>query len=435
MDGPPNLLLLSIDALRADHVSAWGYDRNTTQTLDAFAENNIQYTRAFAPSSHTREAAPPLLTGLWPETFAANGFRQVDGTLPETLDAHGYRTGAFHSNPYLSRAYGYDNGFAQFYDDLYLARHKFLALAQKALDRYVFNRGEYYARADEINSRALDWIDSLDDGPFVLWNHYMDVHGPYHAPETHFATESLSAGAAETLYRKAWERPEDITAAERQLLRDSYDDEIRYVDRELGSFLDALADRDLLEETLVVITADHGEVFGEHGQYTHPRRLQNQLLHVPLLVSTPSGASARVTAPASTIDIAPTTASFAGVEADLPGTALADETGPADIDEDRHVFASVAPEDDDQTRRFAVRTTDVLLRQARTVGSNEVVDERADTFCRDDTDELDSILPDLRASLDSFAQKRLREMGRLEATAEPDTTGEIESRLEALGYK
>lgn len=435
MDWPPNVILLSVDALRADHLSSQGYNRETTSTLDAFADENVQYTRAFASSSHTREGAPPLLTGLWPETFTANNFQQVDGTLPRVLSTQGFRTAAFHSNPYLSRAYGYDDGFDQFYDDLRFAQNKFIALAQKALEKYVFSRGEYYARANEINDRALDWLDSADKESFFLWNHYMDAHGPYHAPETHFAARSLSANEAETLYRKAWERPEDITAEERRLLRDSYDDEIRYLDQKLDSFLNALAERELLDDALVIITADHGEVFGEHGEYTHPRRLHNQLLHVPLLISTPNNASATVTAPTSTIDVAPTIASFANIDSDLPGTPLANASGPANIDDDRQIFASVALEDDEQRRRFAVRTTDTLLRQERTIKSNEIVAEHIESVGQSEADASDAEVSDLQESLDAFAQERLRELGSLNTTAEPDTTEEIESRLEALGYK
>ncbi|MUV88825.1 sulfatase-like hydrolase/transferase [Halapricum sp. CBA1109] len=427
MAEPPDIILLSVDALRADHVSGLGYDRETTPALDAFADAAVRYTDAYAPSSHTREAAPPLLTGRWPEAFVGNNFQQVPDTLPSRLADSGYQTGAFHSNPYLSRAYGYDDGFDAFDDDLYLARNRFLALAQKALDKYVFNRGEYYARAEKIHQRALSWLDGIDDGPVFLWNHYMDVHGPYHAPETHYADRSLSAGEAETLYRKAWERPEDITDEEQQLLIDSYDDEIRCLDAEIGAFLDALDDRGRLDDALVVITADHGEVFGEYGQYTHPRQLRTELLHVPLVLSPPGGAEATVTAPVSTIDVAPTASALAGVDADLPGAVIADTDGSLSLSEDRHVFASVAPEDDETRRRFAVTDGETLLRQERDLDTNDILEETVSG-----TDESPSALRD---SLAAFAHDRLAELGRIDPAAQPETTDEIESRLEALGYK
>ena len=422
----PNLVLLTVDALRADHLSARGYDRPTTPEIDRFAETNLDYTQAYAVSTQTREAAPPIVTGRWPEAFAANGYRQLDDPLPSRLREAGYRTGAFHSNPFLSRAYGYDQGFEAFFDDLYLGSNRLLALAQKALEKYVFDRGEYYARAPEVNERALSWIDSGDDEPFFCWNHYMDVHGPYHPPAERFADRSLSASESESLFRRSWNAPETLTDEQRTLLADAYDDELRCLDAEIGAFLDALDDRDLLSESLVVLTADHGELLGEDGLFSHPRRLREELLHVPLFVSTPEGATATFESPVSTLDVAPTLAESVGLSRNaMAGTSLLDDGVPRRVDPDRCVFASVAVERDQGVRRFAVRTAESSLRQERATETGELLAETQDGS----DDDYDS----LRTVLDEFVAERLGQLAG--ETPRVEVGSEIKSRLESLGYR
>ena len=422
----PNIILLTVDALRADHLSGSGYDRPTTPELDRFADANVSYEHAYAVSTQTREAAPPIVTGQWPEAFAASGYTQLEAPLPERLATAGYRTGAFHSNPFLSRAYGYDTGFETFFDDLYLGSNRWLALAQKALEKYVFGRGEYYARAPEIHERALSWIDSVDDGPFFCWNHYMDVHGPYHPPEQRFADRALSAPEAESLFRQSWNAPETLTDDQRTLLADFYDDELRCLDSEIGAFLDALDDREILSESLVVLTADHGELLGEDGLFSHPRRLREELLHVPLIVSTPRGASATVSPPVSTLAVAPTLAESAGLSQDaMAGTSLLDDGEPRRVDPDQRVFASVAVEGDRSVRRFAVRTAEVSLRQERATETGSVV---AETY-----DGPEEAYEPLTAALDDFAADRLKQLDG--QTPRMEVGSEIKSRLESLGYR
>lgn len=440
MAEPPDIVLLTIDALRVDHLSCYGYDRETP-TLDTLADDWIDAPTAVSISSHTREAMPPLLSGHYPEAFVATGFTQLEAseTLAGRLRAAGYRTGGFHSNPYLSRAYGFDAGFDTFDDDLQFGQHKFLALAQRALDRFVFNRGDYYARAPTINDRALDWLDDTE-GPTFLWNHYMDAHGPYHAPERQYAERDQSASNAESLYRRSWKQPESITDEERQLLIDSYDDEIRYLDNHLGRFLDALRERGRFEDALVVVTADHGDAFGEHGYYTHPRYLHEGLLRVPLFVSPPSGMDATIEAPVSTLDVVPTLLEHARVaHDDLPGTPLVttDRSVPS---REGVVFASAAGENDaNGVRRFAARDERWKVLLEREVDNGDVLERRA--FDLDtDADEQTPLSPGasdavhaLSRRLEQYSRDRLDDTDGEQQTVE--TTAEIDDRLEALGYK
>ena len=436
----PNVILLTVDALRADHLSCHGYDRETP-TLDTFAEEWIHAPTTISVSSHTREAMPPLLSGHYPERFAANGFTQVDEseTLAGRLRAAGYQTGGFHSNPYLSRAYGFDAGFDTFDDDLMLGQNKLFALAQQALNKFVLNRGEYYARAPIINGRALDWLDETAE-PAFLWNHYMDTHGPYHAPKRRYAEREQSASDAESLYRRSWKQPESITDEERRLIVDSYDDEIRYLDEELGRFLDALRERERFEDALVVVTADHGDAFGEHGYFAHPRYLHEELLRVPLFVSPPGGMDTTIEELVSTLNVVPTLLEHAQITYDdLPGTPLvtSDKNTPS---RRSVVFASAAGENEaDGVRRFAARDERWKVLLEREINNGDVLDRRAldlDT----NGDEQTSISPDtddeaheLIQQLEQYSQQRLDGTNGEQQTVE--TTAEIDDRLEVLGYK
>jgi len=303
----PNIVLLTADALRADHLGCYGYRRDTSPVLDAFDQESLRFTNAYSASSHTREAVPALLTGEYPDVAIGSDYRLATDTVASTLSEAGFATAGFHSNPFVSRAYGFDRGFDTFDDDLHLGQHKLIALAQRAIDKL---RNRHYARAAEINERSLEWIDSQsDDEPFFLWNHYMDTHGPYEPPgeyATLYADRELSGREAQSLYQRAIDDPDSITDDERELLIDLYDAEIRYNDEQIGMFLDELRERGLLEESLVIVSADHGDAFGEHGYYEHPRYLHDEITHVPLFVRVPDGPTDTVETPASTLDIVST---------------------------------------------------------------------------------------------------------------------------------
>lgn len=440
-----NVFLLTVDALRADHCSWLGYNRDTTSRIHEFAEDAIQFRECISVSSHTPEAMPPILSGYRPARFAANGFRAIkEPLLAERLAGAGYATGGFHSNPYLSEAYGFDRGFETFDDDLLIGRNRFFAFAQRALEKYVFKRGEYYARADEINQRSLDWLDRLDgDRPFFLWNHYMDVHGPYHAPTRYWADESLSASEAEALYRRAVNTPAEITEREQKLLYDSYDDEIRWLDEQVRSFFYSLRARDLFEDSLVILTADHGDAFGEHGYYTHPRYLHESLIHVPLLVSLPGNSVEKVvTSPVSTLDIVPTIFKYVSITVDnLPGTPLVDGTIIPDR-EDTIVYASATGTNEDNgIRRFAARSARWKATLERVIDSGEIRNERLFDLQRDPDEQKEHNFTEEGAER-VFEQLREFSASQLASVNEDAILGRladqhtgINERLEALGYK
>ena len=436
VNGVRNAVLLSVDALRADHLSAHGYERETTPRLDSFAEENAWFENAYSASSHTREAVPALLTGQYPDEAVDAGYRLAGEPVAARLRQAGFVTGGFHSNPFVSRAYGFDRGFDTFDDDLRFGRNRIVALAQRAFD---IARNRNYARADEINERSLRWLDSVADSGsrFLLWNHYMDVHGPYEPPSGYreFIAGYPGDRAVQRLYKRAIKNPDSVTDDERSLLMDCYDAEVRYTDQRIGSFLDALRDRGLLDETLVIVTADHGDAFGEHGYYEHPRYLHDELLHVPMLVGGPGVSGGAHETPVSTLDVVPTLlegvavgdrsgSSDSGDSHDLPGRSLLATAADAGGSADRRVFGQAHGEGTDEgLRRFSVRDRSGWSSLEYDLDTDRIVDERP----RSGGDTL------LGALCNHAAERTTQAEQSGGADAEP--TEEIERRLEALGYR
>ncbi|KAA9398353.1 DUF229 domain-containing protein [Haloarcula sp. CBA1130] len=423
----PNIVLLTIDALRADHLSGHGYDRDTSPELDALLEDGLWFDTAFSASSHTAEAVPSILTGRYPDEAINTNYRLDTSSIAERLTEKGYATGAFHSNPYVSRAYGYGAGFDEFDDDLYLSHHKFLALFQRLLD---IIRNKHYASAEAINERSLAWIDSVDDGPFFCWNHYMDVHGPYQPPAEHqrrFHGESVEDRDLHQLYKRSVSDPKSITDEEHRILSDFYDGEIRYTDEMLAAFLDSLAQRDLLDDSVVIITGDHGDGFAENGYYAHPRTLDDELLRVPLIVLGLDEQPARVSVPTSTLDIVPTILSVLGKpDSTLPGDSLEKIAQDPESYRNRHVFSQVRGDEDDNKgnlRRFRIQDGTNALALERDIQTNEV------TVAPDSS-------PDLAEPLVEHSERRIATHGDADSKREEvDVDGDIQRRLEALGYK
>lgn len=431
-----NIILLTIDALRADHVSWLGYERDMTPFLDEFSERCTVFESAYSASSHTREAVPALLTGQYPPEAVGDGFTRGAETIPILLPDE-YATAAFHSNPYVSQAYGYDEGFDTFYDDLHLGQNKLLALVQRALDKFVLNRGEYHARAEEINRRSLSWLSSLSDlEPFFLWNHYMDVHGPYNPPEGFTeGSDTVSNTEAQRLY-DTLSGDESPTEEEIELSKHLYDGEIRYVDTQIGQFINTLKTQDLLEESLVIITSDHGDLFGEYGKYAHPRYVYPELTKVPLIISGPDIASATVSIPASTYDIVPTVLDAAGRQnVCLPGQTLA---SPEQIDEYRPVFSSATGEGtNDGVRRFAVQTTKRGVRFTRNQTTGDITEEEYYLLPSGEVvdSSTDSEFESLHTALVKHSDMSLNKISTANSDAAAPSNADIEERLEALGYK
>jgi len=294
----PNVLMLVVDALRADHLSVYHYARRTSPNLDRLADAGVLFENAFATSSWTLPSHVSLLTGLYPSQHRVGwenprGLLTLDyPTLPEALSAHGYRTAAFSANVFwFTSDRGFDRGFIHF-EDYFSSFTDMLSrtLYGRLVERFVLRRlgfEDIPARkhASDMNRALLRWIDTGRSRSFFAFVNYMDTHDPYLPPQPYRGRFSRAANPGGIINWRVGRSNPKMAPAELQGEIDAYDGAISYVDESIGQLMAELDRRDLLGNTLVVITSDHGESFGEHGLYLHANSLYRNEIQVPLIFS------------------------------------------------------------------------------------------------------------------------------------------------------
>lgn len=287
MTDRPNVLLMTVDSLRADHVYG---SLAETPAFDSLGADGVALEQAFAQGPFTTFSMPSLFTSKYPSQLTGIDFVEgVEGvlvadtsTIQERLRDAGYTTAGIHSNPLLSGLFGFDDGFDYFFDGLDDVTQRLpgrLTLLANKLVRLL--RTTAYVPAADITDKTITWLRENGDEPFFLWVHYMDVHGPYQSRSGFTYPEKFRS---EWLWRKAVHSPDEVTPEERARLRETYAEEVEYTDAAVGRLLDIFKDEGLYERTLVVLTADHGDEFAEHGSYSHENKLYDELIHVPLTV-------------------------------------------------------------------------------------------------------------------------------------------------------
>ena len=311
-----SVILIVVDTLRADHLGLYGYDRPTSPTLDAWAAEGRVFENAFAPSPWTLPSFASIYSGSWPLIHQGGraGVRAPDGSptylapvervpmVAEHLQAAGVLTTATVTNSgFSTRPMAWPAG-----------------LTCTTSTRMTCNGG--YRPAADMVRRALELVDDADGQPFFLVVHLMDPHQNYGAPPPFRGTWTGDIGSDFTLpiANLNGRRLEDLLPADREFVIAAYDEEIAYVDAQLGVLRNGLADRGVLETSLVIFTADHGEELFEHGGFQHGHALWQELLHVPLVVWGPGIEPGREPTPVSLVDIAPTVLDGMGVAATMP---------------------------------------------------------------------------------------------------------------------
>src|SRR5215471_7531266 len=287
---PLNLLLVTIDTLRADRLGCYGYSKIETPNLDKIARQGVLFESAVAPAPLTAPSHASMMTGLYPTAHKVRntgGFvlSPSDATLAKLLQDQGWDTAAFVGSSVLKRRFGFNQGFSV-YDDEMPTPAKGLAQAEPE------------RRASEVVDRAIKWLEAQSGKPYFLWVHVYDPHIPYDPPDP--------------FREKYKDRP--------------YDGEIAYTDQQLGRLFDAAAKKSPPENTLIAVLSDHGESFSEHGEYTHGVFLYDSTLRIAFLMAggrVPAGV--RVKQQARTIDLLPTVLELMGSKAPagIQGTSLA----------------------------------------------------------------------------------------------------------------
>lgn len=337
-----NTVLITVDSLRADHLSQYGYHRETMPALDRISEEGTVFEQAFSNGPYTRTSVPSFHTS----TLA--GYRNIEEltTIASALRGKDVYTAFFGTNS-GHRSVIHGLGFDEYHDLRFdesrsygrsspeqhpvvkrvsevLDRHPTAyRLAQKVYDSVTdrgsgYNVGVYISAAD-VTDETIEWLEETTDDDFFLWLHYMEAHRPYglHDPDPAY-TSTMSDSEIKDLWKRVHQDPDGVSESEHSLLIDQYDSNLRYCSRHLDRLFDTFEEQGLWEETNILFSSDHGEEFHEHGLYNHHNLPYDELLSVPLLARGPDIKDTTVTQQRELLDIGPTILDFHG--ADVPST-------------------------------------------------------------------------------------------------------------------
>lgn len=315
--------------MRADRLGCLGYSKKITPNLDYLASAGALFTQAISVGSWTAPSFISMFTSTYPLMYGGRLYiTNSRTTLAQVLKEHGYHTAGFHSNPLMSSYNGYHKGFDTF-DDNITNQKSYKSLMRKPKDLvkriigtnsklyefaarpYLAMAGNPYPSAKALNEQAVWWLNDKPNN-FFLWIHYMDCHVPY-LPASRF-TSPLKRYRVLSLHRKAHHSPDSLSPQELNRFIDLYDAKVSYVEQAIGSFLHVLKGSNILDNTFVIITADHGEQFREHGNTGHGIHLYDELIHVPLIIAGPGLESRVINQQVSLLDLAPTILDMLNVE-------------------------------------------------------------------------------------------------------------------------
>ncbi len=286
VEDKPNILLIVCDALRADHLGCYGYRSAKTPVIDNFAENAIRFHSAYSQSSWTKPAFATILTALYPsghKTYLKPDVLPDEvTTLSEVLQEAGYYTIGYPNNINITSGFNFNQGFHEynylspdyfFFADEFSSKLTYYSILRKVREGFLVKSKypqHYYQEAAVVNQHVQEYLDRRSDRFFLLI-HYMEPHDPF------FQHPFDGTGYA----RVTLPNPDPTMADE---MRRAYDQEINYMDRHIGELFDVIRNKGLWDNTIVIITADHGEEFYDHGGWWHGLTLYQELIHVPLII-------------------------------------------------------------------------------------------------------------------------------------------------------
>lgn len=440
---PANVVILLVDALRPDHLSAYGHALPTSPTIDRLAREGVLFRTCYATSTWSIPTHASIFTGLFPSSHGAYTlYSALDPEIPtlaQILAARGYRTASLFDNPLLGKRYGLTHGFqtALGVDNA----HKVSLAVSRIRDRLRGVR----SMSPNILGVAASWIDHAgrQGRPFFLFMNLMDVHLPYR-PKEPYAGEFLrslppgkvdkdlvrrftgdgilSKKAADALFPR-------LGAADWRWLERIYDSNIRFVDDQIGRFLDRLRRRGQLENTLVIVTADHGELFGENGLGAHFQpSMHHASMRIPLIFWFPARLpAAEVVRPVSQVDMFAAILKLAGFPHDIPAHVQGEDLfAPPD---GRGILGEFW---DEERRRFirSYYSGDFKL-MVQASGKRELFDLKTDAA---EARDLAPLRPELLRELSARLDAQLNSMPRRAARADPGKRREMERMLRSLGY-
>jgi arylsulfatase A-like enzyme len=427
--GRPNVILISLDTLRADHVGCYGHFRDTTPNLDRIAGGAVVFEEAFAQAASTLPSHKSLFTSLYPPSLRSEGRYMLDPrrvTLAEILLDKGYLTAGFaHGLGWVTPVFGFDQGF----------------------DTYVIPSRRLIPRAstaEVVTDNAISWVRAKRDRPFFLFLHYGDIHSdwgrlPYDAPDPYrsryleasaMCQDDITTRMSGSLYLAEVNRGRFCPSAEElEALGALYDAGVTYTDEQVGRLHSALEDMGLAEDALIIILSDHGERFGEHGKVLHGW-VTCEVARVPLIIKFPGSSLAgrRVPGRVQLVDVVPTVLEFLGLDR-LPE--MCGESMMTVIEEG----GTTGPAFTEAGRCYAMRSGDWMFAHDFESGERQVYSLRNDP---QETTNLAGLYPEREKALGT-------ELAAWLERAEADKLGESEGErarvdeslrhlLESLGY-
>jgi arylsulfatase A-like enzyme len=303
-----NVVLLTIDVLRKDVLGCYGNRKGLSPFIDSIQNHCIRFTKAHSSGPYTQAAFPGILTSSYYLEYRPEDVVSEKRVLvSEILKKAGYITAGFHSNPHLSEDFGWNRGWDVFYDSM-----------DEDVDDTV-----PYIKGREINGKIATWLSThIRDGgyrPFFLWLHYMDIHEPY-VPERKYINrvDSSIELSEEDMFRLFTDvvLKRDVSDKEAlEVLKKLYRAHVLEVDDAVQEFFEILREKDILRDSVIIMTSDHGEEFGEHGGISHDGKMYSELINVPLMIYEPQREAGLVCdALVTTLDISPTIVHLFGLD-------------------------------------------------------------------------------------------------------------------------
>ncbi|MCH7700077.1 MAG: sulfatase [Planctomycetes bacterium] len=422
----PNIVLITIDTLRADHLGCYGYFRDTSPTIDALAAESVFFERCIVPMATTLPTHASIFTGTYPlehgilANYKHGGFQFVPSpklaSLAQFASRAGYQTAAFVSATPVKRGTGMEAGFDTFDEPSHAQR-----------------------KAGKTTEAVLAWLKEREQKPFLLWVHYFDPHGPYAPPppyDTRYSTdEQLESYLARARFADRSRRPGGKNVVTRPAIN-GYDGEIRYTDDQLAKLFGALKGQGLWDDSIVVLIGDHGEGLGQHNVPGHAL-LWDEQLHVPLMIRVPGAARRRVARPMSAVDVLPTLLGLI----DLPNSeSFLEQMSGVDAlagdDNPRYILSRLS----DRQLRFDVATTYSITgggwKYVHAIGGEELLfDLGADPHeLRDVAADHPEVVRDLCARLEDQVTRQLARGADLGSGGLTPLSEKRRRELENLGY-
>lgn len=441
-----NILLLTADSLRADRTSLFDYSLDTTPFIKSIAEDGLEFDQAYSNGHNTGASFPSIFCSTYWSKFRGSGIPESNHPVLAERLAVDHRTFGITTNELLSRDYNYNRGFDTYIDSrspygsksslrirlrdaigdgpLFELAKKIHFVSTRRLGIKLFNTAD---AESGFSKSIIDWVTDIDDDWFV-WAHFMNPHHPYEPPEESqraLGFEPVSTRRATKLSRKMRRHPDTISSRENETINRLYDASVHSFDQEVEELITHLDTINQLDDTLLIITADHGELLGEEGLYGHPTVLKQELLRVPLVING-FDRSEQVKRPVELLDIAPTILNVVGSE--LPnsfqGKPLLNKEGDFLPDSNGTIIAETTGEEN--RKICAIRENQKLV--------YHVQDDRWEAFSLSNYGLEETVVESKNDQLrnDLFSHVEWSEENQVSG-AEVDET-QLEADLKALGY-